>query len=283
MIEQRRFNTDQFQFAVEHALATHTIAEQERARLAACADVETLRGALEELELPAEDIEQALGSLEEAMATRTSGRRRGALVAWVAGLVLLGGGLVAWLALRSTPVVEVVPAPPPPPPTALISLSYQGFEEAPSQTWKSSAVLGGEAETALAALLRERGLLIVERLEPAARQQIFPAGATEPLLAAATEQAGASHGALGTLKCVDQGSIMNTAMRSYRVHADFRVLDLGDTTAPILASARLQQVGVGINPGFGCQMGLERLLEKLLPELASQLDSHLPAPAAAAQ
>ena len=112
---------------------------------------------------------------------------------------------------------------------------------------------------------------MVEALAPALKQRLFAGGTAEPDLAVLVDETVATHVLLGSLSCVDQGSVMNTAMRSYRVVAELRLLDLAGKPSSLLAQQRAHKVGLGINPTIGCERGLERVLDELLPTITAAL------------
>lgn len=68
---------EELEYAIEHALRVHSLAEEDRSQLREATSVATLREILLECELPEEDVDSALASLATALKRRrVEGRRR---------------------------------------------------------------------------------------------------------------------------------------------------------------------------------------------------------------
>jgi len=247
-------------WAVEHALAIHSLAEADRARVRDANSLTMLRETLHECGLPPEDIAAALQSLPAAIAERRRRRqrRRRLVLAACAGATVLAA-IVLGVALR--------PVPPPPPPLAFISLERSLAGSEPDHTWASSVTLNGPVEHAIMKAFREHGLAVVESVEPAVAVELYQDGRREPALDAVVDETAATVAVLGKVTCTNQGAIMDTPLLSLRADVVLRLVEL----QPRRLLGEVEQSGLAahIDPQKGCGQAVGKAAEKVIAPLVA--------------
>jgi len=253
-----------FEFAIDHAMRTHALAEQQRERLASCTDLLALRQTLVELGLPAADIDASLATLEQSFAERERRAIRFQRLVYT-GLAFAATlfAIALYLVLRPPPV--------PLPPLALVSVEYLLPEQPATHTWQDSDLISGDVERALRERLQQAGIGVVESLTGDQRRQLFAGSARQPDLALLSQQLPATIAVLGRVRCTDRGTVMETEMHSWLISLELRATVVREQPLRVAAEHKADKVALHVYAAKGCAKGLEELLRTGLPAFEQQL------------
>ena len=246
---------EELRWAVEHALQTHALAEEERERLAGCTDAASLRRALIEVGLPEQDVEQSLATLEHELLRRHGARRRRMVVVAVAAAALVALGLIGWFALLAPLRASAV----------FINLRHEAPNRRPHHSWQTSS-LDGRAERALAAALSAQEVVVIDALDADVHRRLFVGAQMQPTRAALKGATAATHAALGDLRCDAAGD-------GVRATLSLRVIDL--RSGAVLERARAEGAAQGSQIGAACEAAGALAARTVAAKLAGRVAARL--------
>lgn len=256
-------NPQELQWAIEHALGVHSLAEKERKRLGNATNLETLREILLECGIPAADVDISLVTLPVALEARHRRGRRARMAAMIF-VAVIGLGAVVWS------IVSWIANRPPPPPRVFISLEHESLNLPTRHSWSSGSSLTGIAERALVGLFEKANIEVITTMEPRVLKELYGTDRTEPSLAEVADETDATMTVLGSVTCVNQGSMMNTIMLSLRATVTLRLVELAE--AKVVGEAKADAIASHIEPSKGCDSAIKKATGKALPEFVALLE-----------
>ncbi len=259
MDPERKLSPRELRWALDHAMTTHLLAEEQRDRAVACTTLAEFRELLLDSDLPEADVDAALATLDGALESRRQAGRRqrrglavfasGFLIAGLAGYLLSAGSASG--------------------PTVFVNLRHEQPGLQARSSWGQGNALGGAGEREIADALNRAGLRVVEQLEPKQVRRLFVGAGVEPSLAAIRAATPASLAALGEARCVQIGGAAGEGAKEMRVMLALRVKSLdGDAT---VARAAAEGKGLGADVATACEQAAQAAARAMAPGIAAQV------------
>jgi len=240
---KKRLTDKEARWVIEHAMRSHSAAERER--LAGMTDVETLRAALLEVGLPADEVDRSIASVDQIIAQRKSGSRAlGWLLALVVGAAV---GAAVWFAW------------PQPDPGVFVNIKHERPDRQAFHSFEGGAPTG-EPERIVAKALAARGLPSV-RVSRAAVGELFVGAALHPSLAAIRGKTAATLALLGTERC-------RRTKAGFRATLLLELFDLDSEQAIARADAHAIATGAA---EAACAAAAKQAATRAAADLAAQL------------